>query len=115
MENAFGFLVSRIRVLKSEINMQPQNFEKLVLACCALHHFHKRNNSATYTPPGSIDVENPVIHETQDGFRTNENLVAVARRAMTNALERAKMATDMVKDYFNKEGAVSWQEKCLYR
>lgn len=89
VENAFGILVSRFRVLKSQINMQPQKIDDVVLACCALHNFLRRNNSATYTPVGSTDADNPLTHEIQDGLRAGENNIApLAKGAGRNASDR---------------------------
>lgn len=115
VENAFGILVSKFRVFRSQINLQPQKIENIVMASCALHNFLRRNNSATYTPPGSVDIEDPVTHEIQEGLHARENIVSVARGQMRNASERAKLTRDMFKDYFNNHGAVPWQDKFLYR
>lgn len=38
VENAFGILVSRFRVLLSTIQLEPDNVTKVVKACCILHN-----------------------------------------------------------------------------
>jgi hypothetical protein len=38
VENAFGLLVARWRLLKSEINFKPENVENFTKACCVLHN-----------------------------------------------------------------------------
>lgn len=39
VENAFGLLVARWRLLKSEINFKPENVENFTKACCVLHNY----------------------------------------------------------------------------
>ena len=36
VENAFGIMTSRFRVLSSEIDLEPKKVDKIVLACCVL-------------------------------------------------------------------------------
>lgn len=77
--NALGILLSRFRVLRSEINLRSQKTENIVKPSYVLHNFLRRNNSATYTPAGSVNIENPVTYEIQEGLHARENIVAVAR------------------------------------
>ena len=51
VENVFGIMVSRFHVLQQRINLKPENIESVVLACCVLHNFLRRNAPAHYTPP----------------------------------------------------------------
>ena len=39
VENAFGIIASRFRVLFSPMNLNPTKVEKIVLACTVLHNF----------------------------------------------------------------------------
>ena len=34
-----GILVSRFGVFRSQINLKPENIDKVVMACCVLHNF----------------------------------------------------------------------------
>lgn len=71
VENAFGIVASRFRVLQRTINLQPQKAGILVLACCYLHNFlrrHQRNtyftsgeNIAEFTPLESTVNRNPAV------------------------------------------------------
>ncbi|XP_049316586.1 uncharacterized protein LOC125779336 [Bactrocera dorsalis] len=44
IENSFGILVARWRVLLTTLHLFPENAEKIVLACVALHNFIMLNN-----------------------------------------------------------------------
>jgi len=47
VENAFGILTNRFRILRGQMQLQPETACAVVLACCALHNF-LRNNSCAY-------------------------------------------------------------------
>ena len=57
IENAFGILCARWRILLTTLKMLPANVEKIVLCCIALHNFLRMNNSSknTYVPDDFID------------------------------------------------------------
>ena len=38
VENAFGILTSRFRILLNRINLSPEKVELVVIACCFLHN-----------------------------------------------------------------------------
>lgn len=46
IENAFGILVVRWRILKNTLVMEPNSAERLVLACVILHNFVKKHRNA---------------------------------------------------------------------
>lgn len=57
IENAFGILVARWRILKSSLIMEPEAAEYVVLACVILHNFVK-TTCPSYCPPTFVDHEN---------------------------------------------------------
>ena len=57
IENTFGILVARWRVLQSPIDATPEKVEKIVLACIALLNYLRHADSAIYNPSGFIDSE----------------------------------------------------------
>ena len=57
VENAFGILSNRFRVL-TPIHLHPAKVEKLLLACVVLHNMLVKENSSHYSPSSSVDVEN---------------------------------------------------------
>jgi len=54
IENAFGILVARWRILFTTLNMLPSNADKIIKACVVLHNFLKLNDG-TYCPPDYVD------------------------------------------------------------
>ena len=54
IENAFGILVARWRILSTTLNMLPSNADKIVKACVVLHNFVKLHDT-TYCPPDFVD------------------------------------------------------------
>lgn len=59
IQNSFGILVARLRILLSTImTALPKNFEKITLACVALHNFIKSDASNNqYCPPNFVNTE----------------------------------------------------------
>lgn len=54
IENAFGILTARWRILKTILNMKASNADKIVKATVVLHNFIKINDPG-YCPPNYVD------------------------------------------------------------
>lgn len=66
IENAFGILVARWRVLKTTLVMLPKHAEKVVLASVILHNYLKQSDNSVYCPPtyaDTFDAEGEVIRQ----------------------------------------------------
>lgn len=67
VENAFGILSARWRILYTSISAEPKRVENIVMAVVCLHNFLMTMNNQTdtderrYCPPSLVD------HETEDG------------------------------------------------
>ncbi|KAL4156128.1 hypothetical protein QTP88_000163 [Uroleucon formosanum] len=62
VENAFGLIASRFRILQTSINVNPNDTNYIVLAICTLHNFLIKHNSS-YVKPTS---ENSETQDTED-------------------------------------------------
>lgn len=90
MENVFGILAARFRIFHTEINMKPGNIEKVVLACCALHNFLRRNTNR-YSPPECLDNEDLECGEIVPGLRAQPGVFVDLQRGQNrNATTTAR-------------------------
>lgn len=57
IENSFGILVSRWRILRKAIQCKEETAHKIILALIMLHNFIMSTNSIKYCPTNFIDYE----------------------------------------------------------
>lgn len=111
VENAFGIMASRFRILQSAIQLMPDKVVKIVLACTALHNYLRKNHEAFYTPVGSLDRENITDGTITPGsWRDCEQLLPL-ERLRRNTTNDAKNIRKDFATYFSNEGAVPWQRR----
>lgn len=110
IENAFGILVARWRILKSTLHCAPGNCEKIVLACIALHNFIIMNSHTNlYCPDNYVDREDAdgMIHLGE--WRNETEPLRQARFGSNNSTRNAFSLRETLTDYFLNEGAVPFQ------
>lgn len=101
VENAFGILSNRFRILHTSINLSLDKIDIVVLTCCMLHNFLRRN-CASYLPQEEVSE--------QSTFERRLTPLENTRRNVTN---QAKSVREMYVQYFNGEGAVDWQDELV--
>lgn len=111
VENAFGILASTFRIFHTTINMKLENIDKVVLACCVLHNFLRRNSGNDYIPRTYVDTENMDTGEIDIGLRAD--LIGLQRGQNRNPTENAKQIREQYMQYFCSEGRVPWQDKFI--
>jgi hypothetical protein len=57
IENVFGIIVGRFCTFKTCINLQLDNFDHVVMACCVLHNILRRTCPHSYTPLDCLDKD----------------------------------------------------------
>lgn len=120
VENAFGILANRWRVFRSAIPLEPEKVKHLVLASTALHNYlrKQRNSRFLYTPPEYVDREDVGSGEVVPGqWRCEvplESMLELRPVSSNNYSNEAKMTRDEFKEYFNSNGAVSWQNNLYH-
>ncbi|KAL1492480.1 hypothetical protein ABEB36_010730 [Hypothenemus hampei] len=110
IENSFGILVARWRVLKTSMKCFPNNAETITLACIALHNCIKVNlQSQTYTHPNYTDWEDTdgTIHLGE--WRREVNPLRQTRFGSNNAARSAFELREHLANFFLAEGAVPFQ------
>lgn len=114
VENAFGIMASRFRVLQTAINMNVSNIDVVVLACCVPHNFLRKKCPQSYSNSEVLDSENVDDGSVHLGARCNPDTMHDLQRGRRGlVLEDAKKIRDQFKIYFNNEGSVPWQEKAI--
>lgn len=72
VENAFGILANRFRILLSAIYLSADKVQNITLACCVLHNFLCNKNSAYLR--GVTDTENLESQTVTPGSWRNNNV-----------------------------------------
>ena len=102
VENAFGILVSRFRVMMTTIELPPATVREVVFTYVVLHNRLRSQYQGTHggQEPGDDDVPGDcgLIGGAAGGGPDR------------NPAREAKRQSDYLKDYFNNEGAVAWQD-----
>ncbi|TDH01504.1 hypothetical protein EPR50_G00181260 [Perca flavescens] len=110
VENAFGIMANRFRVLLTTINIQDTvTVEYIVLACCALHNFLRSEASNVYMAD-IVDQEGPDGDIIEGRWRQDSVLQQAPLPKSNNAAVRAKQIRDERCRYFMSDtGAVPFQ------
>lgn len=114
IENTFGILANRFRIFHTCINLKVDNIDKVILACCALHNFLRRNLPNSYTPSDIFDLEDTSTGVITPGLRTqNHSLLDLASTHNRHHSTEAKYVRKSFEIYFNNSGNVPWQHKMI--
>ncbi|KAG5863763.1 hypothetical protein JTB14_015438 [Gonioctena quinquepunctata] len=98
VENAFGILTARFRVLLSTMYLDPKKASIVTLACCYLHNFLIEENGRNYLPGNG---------ETLD----SSTLVQLQRTKHKNNPTAAKAVRDSFADYYYSQETVQPYEE----
>lgn len=100
VEDAFGILVARFRILQTTINIiKPENINFVVLACCVLHNYLRRKSKG-YSSLSTCNDHNNTLNHLQENY-------------IRNSTEEAKLNRQNYCEYFNGPGKVNWQDEML--
>ena len=110
VEQAFGVMASRFRVLLSPICVGPDKVDAIILTCCTLHNMLRTLLPTGYTPQSDAGNATPRPTSSQGGHQLLPARVAGRRSASI----RAKAYRDYLCEYFSSaEGAVPWQDSMI--
>ncbi|XP_063795271.1 putative nuclease HARBI1 [Pseudophryne corroboree] len=97
VENAFGILSNRFRIFSTSIMMHPDKIDKVVVACCVLHNYLRRQQQS-----GS----HAAAEDCVDGLRWTPPEIDESG----NPTGHAKVNRDSYVNYFNGPGVVGRQD-----
>jgi hypothetical protein len=108
VENSFGIMASRFRVLLNPMCVGPNKVDSVVLACCSLHNLLRTVAPSKYN-------EQCICSERENGGETNVGKLQKARvDGRRSATQDGKINREYLCQYFNSaEGSVSWQNSML--
>lgn len=94
------------------IGIDHEKVPDVVLAACALHNF-LRTKLPTYTN-NLLDQEDPETHVVVPGaWRADSNLEDLDNLRGNTSTAEAKRQREILRDYVNGPGAVSWQDRMI--
>lgn len=114
IENAFGILCARFRILMRPLELDVANAMEVVRACIALHNFLISSNNKIYVPPGFMDTQD------SDGNVTTGSWINLVNdpgnvcdlrgyRGGRPSSILAREVRDTLKEYLYDEGAKRFQ------
>lgn len=101
VENAFGILANRFRILLQTISLSVDKVELIVYACCLLHNYLMKQKAPWYVQTDKLDAT----------LESNVGLQSVATQRANRSTNRAADIRDEFAEYFTSVGAVPWQNR----
>ena len=100
VENAFGILVSRFRVMMTTIELPSETVRDVVMTCVVLHNILRSQYQ------GQHGAQQPVGDDDDDDVPGDGRLIGGAADGGRdrNPAREAKRLNDYLKDYFNNDG-----------
>lgn len=113
VENAFGILSSRFRVLRRPIHLDAMKTKSVTLACCALHNYLMTKATATYAPNPLVDrygSDGTLIPGEWRNEPMRESCELMEEIATKYVPESAKQIREEFENYFMSNiGELPWQ------
>lgn len=113
VENAFGILVTRFRVLMNAIDMTPKNVDIITLAACSLHNW-LRKTSDMYITQRCIDFEDTQQRVVVPGsWREKLQRALEGLPPSNHASRRAEAIRNAYAQLFVTTETVPWQDHMI--
>ena len=108
VQNAFGILVSRFRVMMTTIELPTETVREVVLTCVVLHNILRRQYQGQHGGQEPGDNGDGDDDDDDDDVPGDCRLIGGVAGGVPdrNPAREAKRQ----RDYFNNEGAVAWQD-----
>jgi DDE superfamily endonuclease len=109
IENVFGIMSSRFRVLRKPIHLDAEKTKKVTLACCVLHNYLLTTNKAKYAPVNAFDQYDASGNLISPGEWRADGMAMFSLETSRSQLDDAKDIRKEFTAYFADEGEVDWQ------
>lgn len=112
IENAFGIMSARFRVMRAPILLDAAKTRKITLACCALHNFLMTHQKEFYASGECIDQDNGNGSTTEGSWRREQldQSMFPLESVLTDIGGNANNVRNEFKEYFMSDaGIVPWQ------
>lgn len=106
VENAFGILANRFRVLLNPIPLAVEKVEIITYACVLLHNFLLSKKMQYYIPSE---------YRTENSETLESRLPSVNQQGGNRSSVAAQEIRNMFTTYFNTSGAIPWQYTAVER
>lgn len=116
IENVFGIMAERFRVLRKPFHLDGDKAKKVTLACCVLQNYLMCTNKRLYAPPKSFDHYNENGELVLADWRSNVVFGAMELLEHPRSRQNGPCTKDVQKEfteYFVEEGELEWQYKFL--
>lgn len=101
VENAFGIMANRFRILLNTIPLSVEKVELITYTCCILHNFLLKKKAYSYIPS---ELRSNTSHRIQS------DLNSISYQHGNRCTDSAKTIRDHFCKYFNTVGTISWQD-----
>lgn len=120
IENAFGILVARWRLLRNRVQAYPETIDSYVKACICLHNFvitTQSEGTSQYCPLNYVDREDQNGNVIPGAWRNDVQgdigeplLQDITRVGANNPAQYISRMRDALANYlWSDDGAVEWQ------
>ena len=111
VENAFGIMSTRFRILRREIDMEPDGARDVVMACVVLHNFLRVKAARAYIPKEAADWEGRDYRVHKGLWRREVELPGRDRSSSkkNHSMFVKNMRERLMYWCLTKEGDVPWQ------
>ena len=114
VENAFGILANRFRVLLSTMHLDPDSATLVAMACVVLHNLLRIRNPGPQVDEDRVEQVGQPDQAIPGAWRDPRVMEEVnAVRGPTREAKEAKQQRVYLKHYVNNIGAVAWQRDMI--
>ncbi|KAH8027334.1 hypothetical protein HPB51_004686 [Rhipicephalus microplus] len=116
IENAFGIMAQRWRILRRPFKAKDDNIRRIISACVVLHNYMMKESETSrcaYYPPGTADQVDWQGNITEGNWRADDTSSAALPSLPKTGCHATRFAyemRDLLAKHFITNGKVPWQE-----